>query len=79
MSTFEFHAWVQKCHFGRMENSFFRVPMNPYQAWKAELEGALVFGIHNCKKISVMPLQPLDYVNNSFFPLFKKNSIWSTC
>ena len=31
----------------------FRVPMNPYQAWKAKLEGALFFGVHNCKKNSL--------------------------
>ena len=25
--------------------------MNPQQAWKAKLEGALFLGVHNCKKI----------------------------
>ena len=24
--------------------------MNPEQAWKAKLEGALFLGVHNCKK-----------------------------
>ena len=30
------------------------VPMNIWQAWKAKLEGALSFDIHNCKKKKCM-------------------------
>ena len=28
----------------------FRIPMNPQQASKAKLEGALFLGVHDCKK-----------------------------
>ena len=44
-------AWNSKKTHGISKILLFRVPMNPKQAWKAKLEGALFLGVHNCKKI----------------------------
>ena len=57
----KFHAWVQKCHFGKIEklpkgdflkkasrelNFFlFYVPMNPLKAWNAKLEAGIFLAI----------------------------------
>ena len=35
--------------------------MNPYQAWKAKLEGALFLGVHNCKKIVCFVLAQIEF------------------
>ena len=37
--------------------------MNPWQAWKAKLEGALFWGVHNCRKNSVTESKILNWLN----------------
>ena len=44
--------------------------MNPQQAWKAKLEGALFLGVHNCKK-TVCPEIVLDMKTTNCEPAQK--------
>ena len=53
---------------------FFLAPMNPYQAWKAKLEGTLSLVIDNCKKAVCTQSRP-----KSFFYLCYNKENEKTC